>query len=107
MKRVMNMFDRAGIQVGHLWGFDSFEGLPADTSWQQKASPWSKQEPQGFYSAVGDTHEAWTQLEPHILRFIGYKNTTLIKGFFKDTLTDSLVDKHGMRPVFFVSIDCD
>lgn len=73
-----------GRQIkGQLFGFDSFEGLPES---------WSETEAKGAYSTDGTL--------PPV-----QKNTTLIDGWFEDTLPPFCAQHTG--PVAFINVDCD
>merc|ERR1712183_893372 len=103
----MERFAMKGVKVGHLWGFDSFEGLPRDDSSQQSKSTYGDMVAEGKFDVLAYVQETWPTVEQQIIDFIGYPNATLIKGFFNDTLKDKIAKERGMRPAFFVSIDVD
>ncbi|EWY42877.1 hypothetical protein N825_02375 [Skermanella stibiiresistens SB22] len=79
------------------FGFDSFEGLPPETDFQDNQI-WSSGQ---LASSIEFAHKLLTR------RGVDWKKTFLIKGWFKDTLTPELVQKHGMNHVGIAMIDCD
>ncbi len=80
IRRIANAFSFDPDQ--HIYGFDSFVGLP---------EPWYDQ-PAGTFTTGGEM--PWVP-----------DNVTLIKGWFEDTLDDFLKENEG--PVKLVHIDCD
>lgn len=78
----------------HLVGFDSFEGLPPEAEGQG----WK---PGEFRSPIGAT---WRYLRR---QGVDPGRTTLVKGWFRDTLTPDTVRDHHLGTVSLVMIDCD
>lgn len=86
-----------GLDHVRLFGFDSFEGLPASAASEDRA----RWEP-GEFSVDLET----------ALRFLeGWKvdmsRVTLVKGWFDDTLTTELAERHSIRKASVIMIDCD
>ena len=77
-----------------MWGVDSFEGLPIEAK-EKVPAFWAK----GKYRAVA----------PHkgLERDIGRQNLRWVKGFYNDSLQDSIVAERGMQPARYIDIDCD
>jgi hypothetical protein len=77
-----------------LFGFDSFEGLPPD-----EEGHWGHG---GRFSCDLDTVK-------RILRHEGVDldRITFVKGFYRDTLTIDLLDRHGLKNAGIVMVDCD
>jgi len=75
-------------------GFDTFEGLPPAGEGDETA-PWQ----QGDYR--GDVDEVQRYLQA-----CGFRDFTLVKGLFKDTLREQKDLLHRCPPVF-VAVDCD
>ena len=80
-----------------LYGFDSFEGLPAyEDDAQSKIGTWfagqfkSKKSPEQLVKLGG-----------------GPATARMFKGWFNETMTPSLARDEGMRTAFFVDVDCD
>ena len=74
----------------HIWGFDSFDGLP---------EPWARTDitvPQGTFRV---NVEGWM---PPVLH-----NVTLVKGMFHDTLPQFKTQVLKSIPIAFLHIDCD
>mmetsp|Transcript_41019 Transcript_41019/g.116160 ORF Transcript_41019/g.116160 Transcript_41019/m.116160 type:complete len:359 (-) Transcript_41019:72-1148(-) len=78
------------------FGFDSFKGLPEETDERSRAGNWG----------AGSFRPRAT-IEQVIKQGGGPNLTTVIPGFFNDTLTTELVSKANMGPAFYVDIDCD
>jgi hypothetical protein len=74
----------------HIWGFDSFEGLP-----EQWVRP-DLAVPQGTFRVNVD---GWT---PPVLH-----NVTLVKGMFHETLPQFRQQVLQSTPIAFLHIDCD
>ena len=84
---------RAKLGNIHLFGFDSFEGLPVDDEGEWEA---------GSYSAEYD--DVVQRLTDHS---VDWERVTLVKGFYSDTLNSELVAKHNIRKASILMIDCD
>ena len=84
---------RAGLDHVRLFGFDSFEGLPADDEGEWAA---------GSYSADYDTVRK--SLDEY---GVSWDRVSLIKGFYSDTLTDGLIVEHNMQKASLIMVDCD
>ena len=83
----------AGLDHVRLFGFDSFAGLPPDDE-----GVWAE----GSFDV--DYDEVVQSLSDH---GIDWKRVTLVKGFYRDSLTDALVAEHGLRKASLIMIDCD
>ncbi len=77
--------EKLGMHGVRLFGFDSFEGLPNEAEWD---GPWSEGE---FRSDLEFTRKRLTDAG------IDWNRTFLEKGFFCDTLTQELRDRHGIE----------
>ena len=91
---------REGLTEVRLFGFDSFEGLPAldggeDTA---KYGLWKR----GYYSAPLKTARRNLAAQG-----VDMERVTLIKGWFEDTLTRDLVDRHKISKAGVIMIDSD
>ena len=75
-------------------GFDTFEGMPRSREGDEVA-PWQR----------GDYHGEMDEVEQY-LRQYGFRDFTLVKGLFKDTLAEQS-ELIGRSPPVFVAIDCD
>jgi hypothetical protein len=80
-----------------IFGFDSFEGMPEISAHEDKGH-WK---PGQFASPIEATTDYLTE------RGVDWKRTFLIKGWYSDTLTQALVDKHNIRKASFIMVDCD
>lgn len=80
----------------HVYGFDSFKGLPAEDHKLSKVAAWK----QGLFRAKSTPGAL-------VAASGGNKTATIIQGFYDTSLTPNLITKHNMRPAFYVDIDCD
>ena len=90
---------------GRLYGFDSFTGLPNETSGERLEGPhWN---PGGFSAA--DALGEWNlpSLLARLKAKIGYDNTTFVPGYYHETLTSALRRAHPFQPALLVDIDVD
>jgi O-methyltransferase len=83
-----------GLPRVRLFGFDSFEGLPAEAASEQ----WR---PGAFKSTLSATRSYLTKAG------IDWSRTTLVKGWFKHTLTPATRDRLGIQKASVIMIDCD
>jgi O-methyltransferase len=88
---------KTGTNGVRQFGFDSFEGLPPETDFQDN-NIWSSGQ---LASSIEFAHKLLTR------RGVDWKKTFLIKGWFKDTMTPELVEKHQMKRAGVVMVDCD
>ncbi len=84
---------RAGLNHVRLFGFDSFEGFPVD-----EENYWETGECSADYDKV---------VTSLTRRDIDWKRVSLTRGFFTETLNDSLRAKHDLQKVSMIMIDCD
>jgi hypothetical protein len=87
--------DDLGLANVRLFGFDSFEGLPEAARTEGDWRP-------GMYKA--SLEETTEKLNRAGIR---WERTTLVKGWFSETLTDELVQEWGLTKASVVMIDCD
>ncbi len=83
----------ANLGQVRLFGFDSFEGLPADEEGQWTAG--------SFSANVNDVLQRFSEKNVDMAR------VNLIKGFYNDTLNNELVAKHKLIKAGVIMIDCD
>jgi len=89
-----------GLDDVRLFGFDSFEGLPSDTDADETSRiiPWRPGDMKAPYEVCQANLER---------RGVDPDRTTLVKGFFEDTLDPGLARRHGIRKAGVVMIDSD
>ena len=98
---------------GHVWGFDSFHGMPdEDKSLMRNMHKNDNQWAQGGLNASRILRAPnWPTLRHTLVRNIGYEHhkTHLVRGFYNESLRGgiTLARRHGMRPAFLIDIDCD
>ena len=87
-----------GIETPNFYGFDSFEGLPPA---------------EGVDEADGRFFEGQfacskTEVEKNLAENgMDPSRTTLVKGFYEDSLTEDLRVRHDFQPASVVLLDCD
>lgn len=85
------------LEQVRIFGFDSFEGMPAVAAYEEE----NRWHPGEFASPIEATRE---YLSNH---GIDWKRTFLVKGWFSDTLTHALLEKHNIHKASVIMIDCD
>ena len=89
----------AGLGLGRvrILGFDSFAGLP-DTADEEASSPW-----------IPGQYRSSLRLTRRYLRKHGVPpgRVSLIKGWFRDTLTPATRREHGIERGSVLMVDCD
>lgn len=86
-----------GLSGMRLFGFDSFEGLPAIAA-EDDDKQWK---PGTFRSDLDLTRAALTK------RGVDWDRIELVPGWYDDTLTPETAEKLGLRRASVVMIDCD
>jgi hypothetical protein len=94
MHRVIS---RLGLKSVRMFGFDSFQGLPASAS-VEDGGTWK---PGQFASSVAETQEFLNRAR------VDWNRTFLIEGWFDDTLNEETTKKFGIRNASVIMIDCD
>jgi hypothetical protein len=94
------VLERRGLDKVRMFGFDSFEGLPADTD-SDDTSQIESWRPGDLKVPYAACQENLTQ------RGVDWDRTTLIRGFFEDTLTPELVEEHSIRKAGVIMVDSD
>lgn len=91
--------DDHGARGMRFFGFDSFAGLPdVSGSDKTKDGDFYKGQYACSYDAVRDALDD---------AGVDWSRTTLIPGYFDESLKPELRDEHGMRDVVIALIDCD
>jgi len=90
---------------GHMYGFDSFTGLPVETAGVKlEGSHWGV----GAFSsadAIGEYDER--KLLRALKERIGYANTSFVVGFYNESLTKKLARSRPFQPALLVDVDVD
>ena len=94
---VYQVFQEAGLTKPRFFGFDSFEGLPAEADREGKGI-WMA----GQCSCPIEVAEAF--LNEHR---VDWHRVVLTKGWFKDTLTPALVERRQIEKASLVMVDSD
>jgi hypothetical protein len=86
-----------GLESLRLYGFDSFQGLPEGTA-TEAAGIWQP----GWYRAE------YSLVREHLTRNgIDWDRTTLVPGWFEETLVPGLAQQLGIKKAGIIMIDCD
>lgn len=88
-----------GLAVSSVryFGFDAFEGLPADSE-SEDDGVWKK----GFYSCSFEKMKECLGRKK-----INADDIHWVKGWYKDTLNEELAKRHNLTNIGIVFIDCD
>ena len=102
----MKSMARRLVGFGHLYGFDSFQGLPEETvGMPLEGKHWN---PGGFSAADALGEWRLSALLPQLYQKINRKgNVTLVPGFFNESLTPTLARRYPFQPALLVDIDVD
>ena len=100
MERLVKEANRIGKPFREVWGFDSFEGLPANN----EGNPdWV----QGAFNVVRDDgFNSSAEAMEFIKQRVGHNNINLVEGWFDKTMTEDL-GKKLYRSASYIHIDCD
>ena len=86
-----------GLRQVRLFGFDSFEGLPATAAAEDEGA-WG---PGQFRVRYEYTQEILRR------KGIDWQRVFLVKGWFSDTLTPELIHQHQIKKASVIMVDCD
>ena len=84
----------AGLNHMRLIGFDSFEGMPSGA----EKEGWHKGQ---YRSSIQATRSYLKR------RQVDLERVTLVKGWFKDTLTEETRRDHTIEKASLIMVDCD
>lgn len=90
---------------GFSWGFDSFEGLPAEAAGVSlEGDEWK---PGGFSAADQFGVYTWGEVRNKIEMHLGEHAAKCrwVKGFFSESLTPSLARERRMQPALLIDVD--
>ncbi len=90
---------------GRLWGFDSFQGLPAES--RDVALEGSHWKPGAFSSADAMHEYQLPALLSRLHATVGYQNMTLVPGYFNASLSAERTRHLPFQPALLVDIDVD
>lgn len=91
---VFQCFDKAGMHQTRFIGFDSFEGMPPESAQEG----W---DPGQFHSTIEATQSYLKQ------EMVDLRRVNLVKGWFKDTLTEEPRRNYSLDKASLIMIDCD
>lgn len=94
------VLEARGLDEVRMFGFDSFEGLPADTHADDTSQIESWR--------AGDLKAPYEACRENLTRRgVNWDRTTLITGFFEETLTGEVVEEHDIRKAGVIMVDSD
>jgi hypothetical protein len=97
MSCMIRAMDELGITGPRFIGFDSFEGMPADTRGQDM-DVWS---PGDFTASLRYARTYLTE------KGADWNRTFLVKGWFEETLTPRTAEELALSKASVIMIDCD
>ena len=97
---------QAGVAPRHLFGFDSFIGLPSGDK-KFRAHQFSSIDALHKQNITGSEQVTINDAIEYVRSRIDFNRTTIVPGFFSTSLTKELVFAHQMRPAVWVNIDVD
>lgn len=89
--------EKLGLTDLRLVGFDSFEGLPEEAA-QPEEGPWL---PGQYRSTLGFARRFLDRAG------VDWQRTFLVKGWFRDTLTEETRRRYGIERASLIMVDCD
>lgn len=106
MMRISDAMRAANVSYSHMWGFDSFQGLPEELNVDYaKVLPGDYK--QGRYNSQdyfgSSSHQLLSQLE----RRIDDPRVRWVRGFYNDTCTPETLRMLPFSPALYVDLDCD
>lgn len=100
----MQQLQQAGMSPHHLFGFDSFQGLPSRDI-KFKAGDWNSK---ARIEQKSGTHNLTVaDVIVSVQQNIEFPRVTLVPGFYNESLKPKLASQHRMRPAFWVNMDAD
>ena len=100
----MRDFAKRVVGFGHLWGFDSFTGIP---NGMQEWIPHASWQAGGM--SASDALKVWNEkaLFEKLRQHIKYDNLSFVAGFYNESLTDELATQRHFQPALLVHLDCN
>jgi O-methyltransferase len=94
---MFEVLQQQGLSHVRLFGFDSFEGLPRVAA----IDPSNNWQPGDFASSLEYTSRRLSS------KGVDWTRTFLVKGWYSDTLTPTLIQQHKICKASIIMIDCD
>jgi hypothetical protein len=106
MRFIADVFERHGVRIRKMFGFDSLEGLPPE-----KDDPYLDEEwiPGSFNASELFQTKNTKEIVNRIRTKIGSRSfdIVIVPGFWDSVLENGLVKKYDMRAASYIDIDCD
>jgi hypothetical protein len=90
--------EAAGLRHVRLFGFDSWQGLPADSGGEQDGHQWTP----GYFQIDYDYCRKWLDRQG-----VDWNRIFLTKGWFNETCTPALIAQHQIAKASVIMVDCD
>mgnify|MGYP003624698543 CR=1 FL=1 len=104
LKAMYLAINNQGTKFKNVHGFDSFEGLPDETSGLFKDAQWSKG---NFNSQKWFKCTDNEKIKESIIKSSGFDTINFIEGWYENTLNKETYDKNEFNPAMIVHIDVD
>jgi hypothetical protein len=90
--------EAAALRHVRLFGFDSWQGLPADSGGEQDGYQWTP----GYFQMDYAYCRKWLGQQG-----VDWNRIFLTKGWFNETCTPALIAKHRITKASIIMVDCD
>jgi hypothetical protein len=105
MEIIINDFAAMGYPFSQVCGFDSWEGLPAQTLDEFNKAEWCKGAFNISKTLRCSPDEAYAIVKEKINKI--HKNPIMIKGFYNEVLKDEIIKQYGLQEACVIDIDTD
>lgn len=103
MARALKVFRDNGKQIGRIFGYDSWQGLPNTIKTEWFHRDW---QPGSFSAFCEFGVQTVEELMPLLHEKVG-NDVIFINGWYKDTLNKDTAEKYNMTQAGYVNVDVD